>query len=818
MRTLLWRMLMILLSSHAIACALQGMVLQTSNPMFGGGNLVIHYISTGQRTTLQNGTLYGPSFSPDGKKIAYGDQSRGKICIVDIAGNGRTEITSCGSTEPTVTWAGNGYIYFGYNDRNIYRVRPDGTGRGTVFTSNGNIHALGVSQDGNHAAWTKPAWSVAVVDIGSGVERNFGGGCQGSVSPDGQLVTHNLGGHTRAEIKRWDGSVLKSIYTPEGTFNLHRWAHNSHDYVCYTIEGSNKGYIHNVTTDQRTYIGSGICWDYFPQELQAGPATPDMRLSQTTVNFAGELGGTATPSSAVVNVTNGTAGTTLDAVTVSGAPSWLTVTLGGSGNAQALTNQVNMQAVSAEGTFSATITVRANNANPQTRTYTATLTVQSAPMLTSIRITPSTAAVQPNGSVRFSAEALDQYGTALAQQPAFAWEALGGGTIDASGVFTAGSQEGGPFEVQASASGKTGTATVTIAEIPPIHLKLNCGGSGVAGWDSEVPYLVAGQTGSAYDFGSAPSTGSVVNAAPAEVYRTVRNANHAYSFGDIPNGTYIVRFHFYDAYAGSDRSMDYTVEGVLVIDNLCIATAAGGAAVLVREFEVTVSDGNGLQIVCGKDQGNDVFEAGIEIISKPPVVQPAIVVTAPAQSRSYRQGDTVLVGWSADCGSVPGVKVDATLDDGENWTVIEASGSLDCGEQTWTWSIPESLTVAGVRRSTVSATCQIRVSNYMGSGEALSALFSIERSDMTVGAMRHPHTSLAPLRVHAMPEGGVSVSVNTVSMHTVDICALDGRQLWRRQGDGPRAYRVAVPASRQVLLITLREHSGARHVTQVIVP
>jgi hypothetical protein len=36
----------------------------------------------------------------------------------------------------------------------------------------------------------------------------------------------------------------------------------------------------------------------------------------------------------------------------------------------------------------------------------------------------------------------------------------------------------------------------------------------------------------------------------------------------------------------------------------------------IQEFDVTVSDGNGLRIVADKGNGNDVFQSGIEIIAQ----------------------------------------------------------------------------------------------------------------------------------------------------------------------------------------------------------
>jgi hypothetical protein len=65
---------------------------------------------------------------------------------------------------------------------------------------------------------------------------------------------------------------------------------------------------------------------------------------------------------------------------------------------------------------------------------------------------------------------------ALATQPAFTWTVSGGGAMNASGVFTAGSTAGGPFTVTATtnASGKavvsfttnqTGTYNFTVTNV-----------------------------------------------------------------------------------------------------------------------------------------------------------------------------------------------------------------------------------------------------------------------------------------------------------------------------------------------------------------
>lgn len=79
--------------------------------------------------------------------------------------------------------------------------------------------------------------------------------------------------------------------------------------------------------------------------------------------------------------------------------------------------------------------------------------------LTSISVTPKTAALTVGGKQQFSATALDQNGSAMSSQPTFTWTASGGGTITSAGLYT--SSAAGTFTISATGGGKTGTASVT---------------------------------------------------------------------------------------------------------------------------------------------------------------------------------------------------------------------------------------------------------------------------------------------------------------------------------------------------------------------
>jgi len=145
-------------------------------------------------------------------------------------------------------------------------------------------------------------------------------------------------------------------------------------------------------------------------------------------------------------------------------------------------------------------------------------------------------------------------------------------------------------------------------------IKINSGGSAVAGgWESDDNYVSGG---SSYNFGGTHDTSAVTNPAPNDVYQRVQHRDHTYNI-PVANGDYLVRIHFTEGYEDptGKRKMKYTIEGLVVLNNFNIYSEAGNSIykVVIKEFNTTVNDGV-LTINCEQDSGNDVFEAGIEVI------------------------------------------------------------------------------------------------------------------------------------------------------------------------------------------------------------
>ena len=193
------------------------------------------------------------------------------------------------------------------------------------------------------------------------------------------------------------------------------------------------------------------------------------------------------------------------------------------------------------------------------------------------------------------------------------WSVDGGGTLSdqsSSGATFTSDGTVGTYTVTATLDTLEATATINAIDPAAIDLKVNCGGPTSGEWESDAAYA---KNGVSFTFTGAVDVSGVTDAPPSDVCKVVRhNADHRYDFADLPDGSYTVRIFFTDAYG--DRDMDYFIEGKQVLDAFDPATEAGGTSKLcVKEFDVEVSDGNGLQIEAKLGGGDDVFEAALRI-------------------------------------------------------------------------------------------------------------------------------------------------------------------------------------------------------------
>lgn len=249
-------------------------------------------------------------------------------------------------------------------------------------------------------------------------------------------------------------------------------------------------------------------------------------------------------------------------------------------------------------------------------TVTSSVNVIVSQKLASIAVSPSSATVAPGATQRFAAAAKDQFGSAMTSTPTFAWTASGGGSIAASGLYSA-TASGGPFAISAGSGGVSGSASVTVSSAPPTGatalFRVNCGGGNVSPFASD--QFVTG--GSSFDPNVVVATSGVANAAPAAVYSSERWGNHSYTFTGLGAGTSVtVRLHFAETKwttAGA-RLFNVAINGANVLSNFDIFATAGPKKALVLDFATTASSAGQvtIQYVGVVDNAKS---SGIEILS-----------------------------------------------------------------------------------------------------------------------------------------------------------------------------------------------------------
>ncbi|HEX7507383.1 MAG TPA: malectin domain-containing carbohydrate-binding protein [Polyangia bacterium] len=283
-------------------------------------------------------------------------------------------------------------------------------------------------------------------------------------------------------------------------------------------------------------------------------------------------------------------------------------------------------------------------------TATSAVAVTVNQTLTTIVVAPTTATVNVSATQQFTATARDQFATALAPQPTFNWSVSGGGTISASGLFTAGTTGGGPYTVTAQNGSVSGTASVTVSSTPTAIYRINAGST------SAVSPFTADQYASGGTQRTVTNTitiSGVTNPAPAAVYQSERYGASTYTLPNLTSGSkYTVRLHFAELYqtATGKRVFNVAINGTTVLSNFDIYSAAGGNyRAVVREFTATANSSGQIVIAFTTVTDNATIE-GIEILTSTPNNAPTIATAAAASPNPVAGTTAALSVLGADDG------------------------------------------------------------------------------------------------------------------------------------------------------------------------
>ncbi len=787
---------------NGIAVSIKGS--EASTKMRSRGSIYKYVVSNNQSdypgTCIYNGgDATHAVINQSGTKIAFNkkkSQYHSDIVLMDINGGGLAILTET-RDNASVDFPDDNWVYF-TEGGHWHRVRTTPNSSGGYDVEENVLSApsaayLSINQDGTQgAAHSYEGCGGANSALAYGRHRLCKDGCGAGISISGKYMSHNTSSHQ--DLKIWDVtngnkvhefSIHNFGYIAQEHWNSNHFCTNSDEWLTFH---QGDGYGQDNGCRQVVYkIDGSVAFEIQPLKSgvyfegndfwagDVGPAEPFIVLDQAPLNFTAEAGG-ANPPAQTITVSNGGGGS-LGQLSVSESAAWLTVAVDG----YTLTNSVDISGL--DGSYSTTVTVGATGASND-KEYDVFLVVSAPPRLAEIRIRDKT--VAPGESTQLTAVGYDQFGDPFTLGTV-QWEVSGGGTIDAAGLFTAGSAEGS-FTVTATSDGVSGTATVTVAVAPALHIKVNCGSNDydVDGWERDDGYLDPSNDGSDYTW-NAVSTDGVTHAAPGDVYRSVRHWDHNYIFADLPDGAYVLRLHMADWSGG--RDMKYVADGEVILENFDVATEAGGVGkALVKDINITVTGGDGLLLECLKGGANDVFECGLEIFSEGTVESGPITLLAPNGGEVWQAGETYTVSWECDTTRINGVSVYLSTTDGEEWELMSTGGSLPghaAGATAGSWSfvLPESVN----GQSVASNACRIKVTEYSDGNlnDVSDGVFTIEAGAVAFVDDAQPWGVGRAIRVQ-----GATVNISVRGAHTVDICTVNGKLIQRIEGTHDRCYAI----------------------------
>jgi TolB protein len=206
--------------------------LEKQKPIVYVQNLV-----TGQRQILSNekGNNSAPVWSPDGTRLALSLSKTGntQIFIVNVDGSGLRRLTNGADIDTEAQFSGDGQsIYFVSNrsgGAQIYKMSVNG-GQPTRVTFNGreNISPR-ISPDGKTLAWISQrdgVYCLYAMDLASGQEQRLAeGATEPSFSPNGKYIMYanKGGGRASLAVVSVDGRVKQRLSTQAGNIKEPSW-------------------------------------------------------------------------------------------------------------------------------------------------------------------------------------------------------------------------------------------------------------------------------------------------------------------------------------------------------------------------------------------------------------------------------------------------------------------------------------------------------------------------------------------------------------------------------------------------------------------
>ena len=200
-------------------------------------------------------------WGPNGVKMAV--YHKGVIYVMNADGTNRKKVVSVGSN------AKHCPIEFHANGKEIIYVTPSNE-LWTVRVADGMTKNLGlsgkyngepgISADGKRIV-ARQGHNLYAVDLHTGQIRKYGWGCSSGISPDGNRLMCNLGGHREMVISTWDGQKQIKINSktcqPDQSWDNHHWSNHSNYIAAQGSGKAREAYVFSISENR----GTRLTWE-----------------------------------------------------------------------------------------------------------------------------------------------------------------------------------------------------------------------------------------------------------------------------------------------------------------------------------------------------------------------------------------------------------------------------------------------------------------------------------------------------------------------------------------------------------------------------
>ena len=196
-----------------------------------------------------------PRWSPDGRRVAFIRGNR--IMVVSAGGRWPRVLAVAEDPNPRALIFHPQGKEVWFTDGNRIRAVTLWSRRVRTVMEGMPYRSLDLAPDGRRLVVAVSGHRVFACDLADGSVRRIGAGCSPSLSPDGDLIAHNTGGHKRLALRRWaDGTEAGKVTAPPGfTFDNVTWSNDPRWIASRTEQpGNQHALAHDIRDDSAVQV------------------------------------------------------------------------------------------------------------------------------------------------------------------------------------------------------------------------------------------------------------------------------------------------------------------------------------------------------------------------------------------------------------------------------------------------------------------------------------------------------------------------------------------------------------------------------------